>query len=444
MQTALSALRLTLSEPQVMTMNGHQAMAVKAFLPVFKNDPDGAPGDLQGFLIATIALDGFFNAFLDDTFDSTDLPLRVYDGNTLVFQHGALTHPLSPTALTVGNRQWRLEVDAEMQPIESTFWLPMLVFAIGLALTALLYLRLLRADTEYRRIADEVGRATAELASANRSLGERSATLQQVVDDLRRTSQEAQVANAAKTMFLANMSHELRTPLNAVIGFSEMIANRSLGENWSRYMEYARDILTSGRYLLSIIEDLLDMSRIELGQIELREEVIAPEELAQSAAKFIAHRAREKHSNIELAELADLPPVMVDVRAMRQSLTNLLANAVKFSEPGARVEIRGRATAEGEICFSVNDNGPGIKPSDLQHIFEPFWQNEAYRRRPRDGVGLGLAITKRFVEAHGGTIAIESREGAGTSIEIRLPAWRTVRGKPQFTVVQGERGNSAA
>src|ERR1700761_464605 len=184
MQTALSTLRLTLGAPRVMAINGHQAMAVKAFLPVFKNDPDGAPGNLEGFLISTIGLDGFFNAFLDDTFDSTDLPIRIYDGNTLVFQHGALTHPLSPTALSAGNRQWRLEVDAEMQPIESTLWLPMLVFAIGLALTALLYLRLLRADTEYRRIADEVSRATAELASANHRLAERSATLQQVVDDL--------------------------------------------------------------------------------------------------------------------------------------------------------------------------------------------------------------------------------------------------------------------
>src|SRR5262249_20366728 len=146
--------------------------------------------------------------------------------------------------------------------VAAGFWLPALIFAIGGALTALLYLRLLRADTEYQRIAEEVGRATAKLADSNQRLMERSTRLQEAADDLRRSSHEAQLANAAKTMFLANMSHELRTPLNAVIGFSEMIASRALGEQSPRYFEYARDISTSGRYLLSIIEDLLDMSRI--------------------------------------------------------------------------------------------------------------------------------------------------------------------------------------
>jgi signal transduction histidine kinase len=264
-----------------------------------------------------------------------------------------------------------------------------------------------------------------------------------VVDDLRRTSQEAQIANAAKTMFLANMSHELRTPLNAVIGFSEMIANRALGEDWLRYLDYAKDILASGRYLLSIIEDLLDMSRIELGQIELREEVALPAELAHGAVKLVAQRAREKRATIELAALDELPPVLVDVRAMRQSLTNLLSNAIKFSEPASSVEIRGRLAANGEICLSVGDHGPGIKAAELQHVFEPFWQNEAYRRKPRDGVGLGLAITKRLVEAHGGSIGIETGEGIGTRFEIRLPSWRTVRGKPQLKVVAGDRSGAA-
>ncbi len=165
-----------------------------------------------------------------------------------------------------------------------------------MATTLLLYLHLLRADSEYRRISQEVGLATAELAGANARLAERSATLQRVADDLRQTSQEAQLASAAKTMFLANMSHELRTPLNAIIGFADLIAHRTLGEQSARYLEYARDIESSGRYLLSIIEDLLDMSRIELGQVRLAEETIVPQELVHSVIKFVSHRAQEKRN----------------------------------------------------------------------------------------------------------------------------------------------------
>jgi signal transduction histidine kinase len=440
MERAAEQHGILVSAPRAFAVGGRESIAVKIYQPVFRN---GDTESLQGFLIGTIALDGFLNSFLDDAFIDTDLSVRLYDGSNLIFASGVAGETGSPQKLTLGDREWRLEVAGQSQPIETGFWLPALVFAIGIALTALLYLRLLRADTEYQRIADEVGLATAELANANHHLAERSAALQKVADDLSRTSQEAQFANAAKTVFLANMSHELRTPLNAVIGFSEMISSRALGDSSPRYFEYANDIRASGRYLLSIIEDLLDMSRIELGQMQLKEEPTALTDVVGDVIKFLTLRAREKRINIRHEGLEPLPKMLVDPKAMRQSLINLLTNALKFSHPGSEVVIRGDLEAGG-IALSVTDHGLGIKPEDLPQIFDPFWQNEAYRRQTKEGIGLGLAITQRLIQAHDATIEVQSREGKGTIVTIHLPASRIIRGAPRLAVVNGGNGNSAA
>jgi signal transduction histidine kinase len=435
MMRAAALGQMLVTPPRPMATADHRGMAIKAFLPVFKGAAQD-PAALDGFLIATISLDGFFNQFLSDAFVDTTLSVRIYDASTLVFASGTAYDAVAPNKLRIADREWRLEVDGQVQPIQSGLWLPGLIFAIGLALTTLLYLRLLRADTEYQRIAEQVGLATGELADANHRLAERSISLQQIAYDLRRTSQEAQVANAAKTVFLANMSHELRTPLNAVIGFSEMIASRALGEDSPRYFEYASDIRASGRYLLSIIEDLLDMSRIELGQMQLKEESVALTDIAGDVTKFLTLRAREKRIEIRAQGLATLPNVMIDPKAMRQALINLLTNAVKFSPHGSEVLIRGELEAGG-IALSVIDRGLGIKEEDLPKIFEPFWQNEAYRRQTKEGIGLGLAITQRLVQAHDATIDVRSREGEGTTVTIHLPQHRIIRGAPKLSVVGG-------
>jgi two-component system cell cycle sensor histidine kinase PleC len=232
------------------------------------------------------------------------------------------------------------------------------------------------------------------------------------------------------------MSHELRTPLNAVIGFAEMIASRALGENSPRYFDYANDIRASGRYLLSIIEDLLDMSRIELGQMQLKEEAVALADVAGDVARFLTLRARDKRIEIRQEGLAQLPKVTADAKAMRQALINLLTNAVKFSPHGSEVMIHGELETTG-IALSVIDRGLGIKAEDLPRIFEPFWQNEAYRRQTKEGIGLGLAITQRLVQAHDATIEVQSREGEGTTVTIHLPAKRIIRTTPKLSVVGG-------
>ncbi len=328
------------------------------------------------------------------------------------------------------------EVDGQTQPIQSGLWLPGLIFAVGLALTALLYLRLLRADTEYQRIAEQVSLATGELASANHSLAERSAALQQVADDLRRTSQEAEFANAAKTVFLANMSHELRTPLNAVIGFSEMIAGRALGESSPRYFEYATDIRASGRYLLSIIEDLLDMSRIELGQMQLKEEPVALSDVAGDVVKFLTLRAREKRIEIRKQGLDALPKVMLDPKAMRQALINLLTNAVKFSPHGSEVVIRGELESSG-IALSVTDRGLGIKAEDLPRISSRSGRTRPTAARPRKASAWDSPSPSAWCMPMRGTIDVRSREGEGTTVTIHIPAHRIIRGAPKLSVVGG-------
>jgi signal transduction histidine kinase len=436
MMRASALKEMQVTAPRPMTLSGHRSMSIRVFMPVYKALPSQFEAPLDGFLIATISLEGFFRHFLDDAFAGTPLSVRIFDGDTLVFESGTIYERVTPTKLMVGDREWQLEIDGQSQPLTSGLWLPALIFAIGLALTVLLYLRLLRADTEYQRIADEVRLATAELADANHRLAERSAALQQVADDLRRTSKEAEFANAAKTVFLANMSHELRTPLNAVIGFSEMIASRALGESSPRYFDYASDIRASGRYLLSIIEDLLDMSRIELGQMQLKEETVALGDLAGDVMKFLTLRARDKRIEIRQHGLDRLPKMNVDPKAMRQALINLLTNAVKFSPHGTEVMIQAEVLSTG-VALSVIDRGFGIKSEDLPRIFEPFWQNEAYRRQTKEGIGLGLAITKRLVEAHDATIEVQSREGEGTTVTIHLPAHRIVRSAPKLAVVGG-------
>jgi two-component system cell cycle sensor histidine kinase PleC len=213
-----------------------------------------------------------------------------------------------------------------------------------------------------------------------------------------------------------------------------MIASRALGENSPRYFEYASDIRASGRYLLSIIEDLLDMSRIELGQMQLKEETVALADLSGDVVRFVMLRARDKRIEIRQEGLESLPKVVVDPKAMRQSLINLLTNAVKFSPHGAEITIQGEFETGG-IALSVIDRGFGIKSEDLPQIFEPFWQNEAYRRQTKEGIGLGLAITQRLVKAHDATIEVQSREGKGTTVTIHLPAKRIVRSAPKLAVV---------
>jgi len=241
---------------------------------------------------------------------------------------------------------------------------------------------------------------------------------EQAVDDAR---EEAERANAAKSHFLATMSHELRTPLNAIIGFSEMLANEDMMQlDKTRRHEYALLIGESGHHLLSVVNGILDMSKIESGNFEITPEPFAPAPVIGTCCDLMALRAREAGIDLVCRVPADLPDIVADKRAVKQILINLLSNAIKFTQRGGKVSV----TAEvggADATFTVDDTGVGIGEDDLRHVGDPFFQVRTAYDRPHDGTGLGLSIVKGLVELHGGELGIRSRVGSGTSVSVRLP-----------------------
>ena len=233
---------------------------------------------------------------------------------------------------------------------------------------------------------------------------------------------QAETANRAKGDFLANMSHELRTPLNAIIGFSEVISNQLFGPIVNeKYLEYIRDIHTSSLHLLSIINDILDMSKIEAGKVELAKEVVQIQNVISEVMRMVHERARSR--DIELT--AELPDenveIWADERSMKQIFLNLLSNAIKFSNEGGRIYVRIVADRSDVAVLEIEDHGIGMSPEDQERALQPFGQATPATTRNYGGTGLGLPITKGLVEAHGGTLTIDSRAGCGTLVRIVLP-----------------------
>jgi two-component system cell cycle sensor histidine kinase PleC len=228
-------------------------------------------------------------------------------------------------------------------------------------------------------------------------------------------------ANRAKSEFLANMSHELRTPLNAIIGFSEIMTQELFGPLGSApYKGYVNDILTSGQHLLALINDVLDMSKIEAGKMTLFRELLDVGPLAEETLRLVRNRA-DSAGLMLFADVAEnLPAVEADARAVKQILLNLLSNAVKFTPAGGRVSIRVREERDG-VRLTVQDTGIGIDPADLPRLAAPFEQVESQQSKTIQGTGLGLALSKAFVEMHGSNLTIESTPGRGTQVSFVLP-----------------------
>jgi two-component system cell cycle sensor histidine kinase PleC len=230
----------------------------------------------------------------------------------------------------------------------------------------------------------------------------------------------AEAANRAKSEFLANMSHELRTPLNAINGFSEIMVNELYGPVGDRrYKEYAGDILSSGQHLLALINDILDMAKIEAGKLNLKFEPISIEDVAEDALRLMRHRADEAGLTLA-AEVEGLPEIEADYRALKQILLNLISNAVKFTPSGGRVTVRARVEGS-EVALQVRDTGIGISPEDLARLARPFEQVETQHAKTQQGTGLGLALTKSLIEMHGGRLDLASEPGVGTTVTVRLP-----------------------
>jgi signal transduction histidine kinase len=237
----------------------------------------------------------------------------------------------------------------------------------------------------------------------------------------------AEHANKAKSEFLANMSHELRTPLNAIIGFSEMIEGQIVGPISARYVDYGRTIGIAGKHLLAIVADILDMSQIEAGSYTLNKEACDLGAIAEICREMLSVSAKASGIRLRHERRAGLPLVVADARGVTQAITNIVANAIKFTPQGGRVTISEGIAADGSAFVKVKDTGIGIEPGSLERIFDAFWQEAGAATSKREGLGLGLAISKKLVELHGGRIEVASEPGVGTEISIRLPPDSVVR-----------------
>ncbi len=255
------------------------------------------------------------------------------------------------------------------------------------------------------------------IVAVTRDISDRKAQEAEIL----RTRDEAESASRAKTQFLANMSHELRTPLNAVIGFSEILNRElfgTLGE--ARYRDYARLIHESGEHLLNVVNDILDMSKIEAGKFKIVKEPFDVAPLVKSCCDIMRHTAEQRQLSLIMDVTPGIPELPADKRACKQMLLNVISNAIKFTDPGGWVRVSARRV-DGNVEFSVADNGIGIAEADLPKLGKPFVQANNSYDRSYDGAGLGLSVVKGLARLHGGRLALVSTLGEGTTATIVLP-----------------------
>ena len=263
---------------------------------------------------------------------------------------------------------------------------------------------------------------------------ERTTELERQIAERKRTEealltakQQAELANRAKSEFLANMSHELRTPLNAIIGFSDIIQGETFGPVGSpKYLEYVKDINSSGEHLLEVINDILDLSKVEAGKAELQEENVDVSRVLRACITMVKERAEAGGVTLACNTESDLPELYADERKLKQILVNFLSNAVKFTPSGGKVIMRAWSRPGDGYVFQVADTGIGIALENIPKALAPFSQIDSGLNRKYDGTGLGLPLTKALTELHGGSLDLQSEVGVGTTVTARFPAERIV------------------
>ena len=356
-------------------------------------------------------------------------------GNPIV-SHGSLVPgPIMrrSMAITNGNETvGRVVAETSLLPMLMNTWLIALFgAAVGSAAYATMHRLPLRAlDRTLERLqeallnveahAEETSRAYDELQRQHRLVEETTHELMQARD-------AARAADRTKSAFLATMSHELRTPLNAIIGFSDMLKSEVSGPLGNdRYREYAGDILDSGRHLLAVINDVLDMSKIEAGQLMLHLESVDLPCTLDACLRLVRGRSVAGGVDLDVLVADCLPPVRADSVKLKQIVLNLLSNAVKFTPKGGLIRVSAAFESPGFVTIRVIDSGIGMSEDDVQRALEPFQQIDNPFTRRQHGTGLGLPLTKALVEHHGGSLSIESEPGVGTAISVTLPASRPV------------------
>lgn len=425
--------------------------------PVYRTDV--APGSDRskmplGYVVGLVSIDKLFGTTLREFTTPAWLDTYLYqdiDGKSEELVHiepSVLRTPDMPPPVKedisagfkmmgqhkIGDRRYSIVV----RPVPGTMdfdlgFVPWGVALFGLALTLLLTRYIVVSRYKQRQIEIAVVERTAELTRANESnlqLEREILERTRVETELRAAKEEAEVANRAKSEFLAMVSHELRTPLNAVIGFSEMLTNEMFGPiGDNRYKGYASDIHDSGLHLLSLINDILDLSKVEANRFELSEEDLDLPILITEALHLVESKARIGGIRLVPALPVDLPRLYADGRAVKQVILNLLSNAVKFTPPGGRVTISAGVEAQGDFVLTISDTGIGIAREDQEKILKPFTQADSSLARRYEGTGLGLPLTKSLMELHGGRLELISERGHGTTVRARFPSVRILRNR---------------
>ena len=294
-----------------------------------------------------------------------------------------------------------------------------LALSLGYAISWSLIGPVRHMDERLKRLASGDFAGRVEIPNRD-EFGALAANLNRMSEELGRLYQQLEAASRHKSEFLANMSHELRTPLNAIIGFSEVLLERMFGELNPKQEEYLQDIMTSGRHLLSLINDILDLSKIEAGRMELEPSAFDLPAALEGCLTLLRERATRHGITLGLTVDEHLGQIVADERKVRQVVLNLLSNAVKFTPQGGRVAINA-VRADGATEISVSDTGIGIAAEDQDLIFEEFRQAGGDYTRKREGTGLGLALARKFVELHGGRIWVKSEMGKGSTFTFALP-----------------------
>ena len=258
-------------------------------------------------------------------------------------------------------------------------------------------------------------------------LYEQTKRMSELTENLRIAKEIAERANLAKSDFLALMSHELRTPLNAIIGFSDILCEEILGPHGiPQYKDYSLDIRDAGQHLLNVINDILDLSKIEADRFDLCDDVVDAVEVIMTVENMVKNALDKNELTLTCSYPDTLPDLMADRRSLKQMLLNLVSNAIKFTPPGGSIDVKADLSPQGEVELMVRDSGVGIPEEDQENILEPFTQSSSHLTRTIEGTGLGLALVKKMIELHGGRIDLDSKLNRGTTIVLTFPAARVI------------------